>query len=87
MFTIDMEELYYDNLISINISNNPIQYRRTKHIDILHRFIRDFVEDRVITLEHVATEKKMADIFTKAFDANHFENLRGELGICLFEEL
>jgi hypothetical protein len=45
------------------------------------------VEDKVITLEHVNTEKQTADIFTKALYANRFEDLRSKLDICLFEEL
>ena len=79
--------LFCDNLSAINISKNPIQHSRTKHIDIRHHFIRDLVEDKVITLEHVATELQLADIFTKALDATQFENLRGKLGICLSETL
>ena len=79
--------LFCDNLSAINISKNPIQHSRTKHIDIRHHFIRDLVEDKVITLEHVATELQLADIFTKALDATQFENLRGKLGICLSEDL
>jgi len=62
--------LYCDNLSAINITKNPIQQSKTKHIDIRHYFIRDLVEDKVVTLEHVATGKKLADIFTKALDAN-----------------
>jgi hypothetical protein len=85
--TQDVMTLYCDNLSAINISKNPIQHSRTKHIDIRHHFIRDLVEDKVIALEHVATELQLADIFTKALDANQFENLRGKLGICLYESL
>ena len=59
---------YYDNLSAINISKNPIQHSRTKHIDIRHRFIRDLVEDKVVTLDHEITEEQLADIFTKALD-------------------
>jgi hypothetical protein len=40
--------LYCDNLSAINISNNPIQHSKTKHIDIWHHFIRDLVEDKVV---------------------------------------
>ena len=79
--------LFCDNLSAINISKNPIQHSRTKHIDIRHHFIRDLVEDKVITLEHVATDLQLADIFTKALDATQFENLRSKLGICLSETL
>ena len=85
--TQDVMTLYCDNLSAINISKNPIQHSRTKHIDIRHHFIRDLVEEKVIKLEHVATELQLADIFTKALDASQFENLRGKLGICQYEEL
>jgi hypothetical protein len=82
----DVLTLYYDNMSAINISKNPIQHSRTKHIDIRHRFIRNLVEDKVMTLEHVATDNQLADIFTKALDANRFEKLRGKLGICLLDD-
>jgi hypothetical protein len=82
----DVLTLYCENLSAINISKNPIQHCRTKHIDIRHHFIRDLVEDNVVTLEHVATENQLTDIFTKALDANSFELLRGKLGICLFND-
>lgn len=59
----------------------------TKHIDIRHHFIRDLVEEKIVTLEHVAIEEQLADIFTKASDAKQFEKLRGKLGIFLHEEL
>lgn len=72
----DVMTLYCDNLSAINISKNPIMHNRTKHIDIRHHFIKDLVEDKIITLEHVATEKQLANIFTKALDANQFEKLR-----------
>ncbi|WJX72535.1 hypothetical protein P8452_56404 [Trifolium repens] len=82
----DVLTLNCDNLSAINISKNPIQHSRTKHIDIRHHFIRNLVEDNIVTLEHVATENQLADIFTKALDANRFELLSGKLGICLFED-
>jgi len=83
----DVLTLYCANLSAINISKNPIQHSRTKRIDIRHHFIRDLVEEKIMTLEHVATEEQLADIFTKALDAKQFEKLRGKLGICLHEEL
>ncbi|XP_058775873.1 uncharacterized protein LOC131650164 [Vicia villosa] len=74
--TQNVMTLYCDNLSAINISKNPIQHSRTKHLDIRHHFIRELVEDKVIYLEHVSTELQLADIFTKALDATQFENLR-----------
>lgn len=53
----DVMTSYCNNLSAINISKSPIKYSRTKHIDIRHHFIRDLVEEKTVTLEHVATEK------------------------------
>jgi gluconate kinase len=83
----DVLTLYCDNLRVINISKNPVQHSKTKHIDIHHHFIRDLIESKIVALEHVGTKEQVADIFIKALDANQFEKLRGKLGICLFEEL
>ncbi|CAJ2662740.1 unnamed protein product [Trifolium pratense] len=83
----DAMALYCDNLSAINISKNPIQHSRTKHFDIRNHFIRDLVEEGIVTLEHISTEEQLADIFTKALDAVQFEKLRGKLGICLSEVL
>ena len=83
----DVMTLFCDNLSAINISKNPVLHSRTKHIDIRHHFSRELVEEKVISMEHVATERQLADILTKALDANQFEKLRGDLGVCLFEVL
>jgi hypothetical protein len=64
--TQDVITLFCDNLSAINISKSPIQHSRTKHIDIRHHFIRELVEDKDITIEHVSTENQLADIFTKS---------------------
>ena len=54
--TQDVMTLFCKNLSIINISKNPIQHSKTKHIDIRHHFIRELMEDKVIKLEHVSTE-------------------------------
>ena len=49
--------VYCDNISAINISKNPVQHSRTKHIDIQHHFIRELVENKTVIIEHVTTEK------------------------------
>ncbi|KAK1558510.1 hypothetical protein Q3G72_003173 [Acer saccharum] len=61
--------LFCDNMSAINISKNPVQHSRTKHIDIRHHFIRELVENKCIVLEHVGTNDQLADLFTKPLDA------------------
>ncbi len=55
-----------DNTSSINLTKNPIQYSRTKHIDIRHHFIRDHVLNGDITSEFVDSKNQFANNFTKS---------------------
>jgi hypothetical protein len=66
----DALTLYCDNMSAINISKNYVQHSKTKHIDIRHHFIRNLVENKIVTLENVGTKEQVADIFTKALDVS-----------------
>ncbi|KAL0534309.1 hypothetical protein IC582_028599 [Cucumis melo] len=74
--------LYCDNMSVISISKNPVQHSRTKHIDIRHHFIRELVNTKIISLEHVRSSLQLADIFTKPLDVSTFEGLRTDVGVC-----
>ena len=74
--------LYCHNLSAIDISKNPVQHNSTKHIDIRHHFIRELIEEKNSTLEHIRSNLQLTDIFTKPLDANSFEHLRAGLGVC-----
>ncbi|XP_022868004.1 uncharacterized protein LOC111387663 [Olea europaea var. sylvestris] len=56
--------VFCDNTSAINISKNPIQYSRTKHIDIRHHFIRELVESNPNLLSNTASWF-LADCITK----------------------
>ena len=73
--------MYYKS--AIDISKNPAQHSRTKHIDIRHHSIRDLVEEKVLMLEHISTDHQLADILNKPLDPTRFEFLRKSLGVCL----
>ncbi|CAM8969155.1 unnamed protein product [Rhodiola kirilowii] len=75
--------LYCDNMSAISISKNQVQHSRTNHIDIRHHFIIELVEQKVVTLKHVTTDKQLADIFTKPLDVAQFETLGSSLGLCV----
>ncbi|CAL8169299.1 unnamed protein product [Prunus armeniaca] len=74
--------IYCDNMSAIDISKNPVQHSRTKHIDIRHHFIRDLVEDKILSLKFVPSEKQLADILTKALDFQKHGTLRQSIGLC-----
>ena len=73
--------MYCDNTSTINISKNPVQHSRTKHIGIQHHFIRELVEDGTFTLEFIYTDNQKADLFTKPLDSKRFEFLRQNIGV------
>lgn len=47
----------YDNTSAIYISRNPVQHLLTKHIKICEHFIRDLVEEKVVSLNFVSTDR------------------------------
>ena len=77
--------IHYDNSTAINISKNHVLHSHTKHIKICHHFIRDLVEEKVVSLEFVPTEHQLTNIFTKPLDSLRFEFLTKSLGICLID--
>ena len=70
-----------DNQSAINISKNPVQHSRTKHIDIKYHFLKDQVAQNVVKLEFISTNEQVADIFTKPLPKDVFERLRVLLGV------
>jgi hypothetical protein len=64
------------------ISKNLVQHSRTKYIDIRYHFIMELVEQQMVLIEYVPTQKQLANIFTKPLDATRFEELWKILGLC-----
>ncbi|KAF7119794.1 hypothetical protein RHSIM_Rhsim13G0158900 [Rhododendron simsii] len=70
-----------DNTSAINLTKNPIQHSRTKHIDIRHHFIRDHVQRGDVVIDFVRTDNQLADIFTKPLSEDRFCSIRREIGM------
>ncbi|GJS60590.1 hypothetical protein Tco_0655374 [Tanacetum coccineum] len=70
-----------DNKGAIELSKNPVQHSRTKHIEIRHHFLRDNVQKGNISIEKVASEDNIADIFTKPLKRKVFNYLILGLGM------
>jgi hypothetical protein len=59
-------ELYTDSKAARDISYNPEQHERMKHVQRRHFFVRDMVETFEIEVPFVGTANNIADFFTKA---------------------
>jgi len=54
-----------DNQAAIAMSKNPINHKRTKHIDVRYHVVRGFIEEGVIKCVWVPTDENLADFLTK----------------------
>ncbi|GJV19897.1 hypothetical protein Tco_1368917 [Tanacetum coccineum] len=79
--SLDDIPIMYDNKGAINLSKNPVQHSRTKHIEIRHHFLRDNVQKGNIFIENVSSEDNIADILTKPLKRKPFNYLRLCLGM------
>jgi hypothetical protein len=73
--------IYFDNISSILLVNNPIYHVRTKHIEVHYHFIREKILAKEIDLIHVNTENQVVDIFTKALSIDKLKKFRKMLGV------
>ncbi|GJV28062.1 hypothetical protein Tco_1384510 [Tanacetum coccineum] len=82
---LDDVPIMCDNKGAIDLSKNPVQHYRTKHIEIRHHFLRDNVQKGHISIEKVPSADKIADILTKPLKRESFNYLR--LGLGMMEHI
>jgi hypothetical protein len=74
--------IYEDNQGCIALTANPVDHKRTKHINIRFHFTRERIESGEIVVEYVATEHQLADLLTKPLLSHRIAFLRDQvLGI------
>jgi hypothetical protein len=73
--------VYCDNISAVYMSGNPVQHRRTKHIEIDIHFIREKVALSQVRVLHMPTSAKFADIFTKGLTTTPFQDIRFSLNV------
>ena len=72
-------DLFVDNKSAIDVAYNPEHYGRMKHVARRHFFVRELVEDHVIRVPYVNTDRNLADFFTKCMPASRFFHLRDHI--------
>jgi hypothetical protein len=73
--------IYCDNQGTIQLTRNPEQRQKTKHIDLRYHYIREQQEKGQIEIRYIESENQLADILTKALPKPRFEFLREALNI------
>jgi hypothetical protein len=70
-----------DNDGSIAMAKNPQFHKRTKHVDIRWHWIRELVNDGLISISDCRDPQQTADILTKQVPRIKFNKHVGELGL------
>ncbi|GJV88095.1 retrovirus-related pol polyprotein from transposon TNT 1-94 [Tanacetum coccineum] len=78
---LDDVPIMCDNKGAIDLSKNPVQHSRTKHIKIRHHFLHDNVQKGHILIKKVSSVDNIADILTKPLKRESFIYLRLGLGM------
>ncbi|GJW86411.1 retrovirus-related pol polyprotein from transposon TNT 1-94 [Tanacetum coccineum] len=74
-----------DNKGAIDLSKNPVQHSRTKHIEIRHHFLRDNVQKGHISIKKVPSVDNIIDILTKPLKRESFNYIY--LGLGMMEHI
>ena len=78
----DSMKLNCDNKSAINITHNPIQHDRTKHIEVDRHFIKEKWEEGVMYMSYVPSKHQLANILTKGLNSSMFHDLVFKLGMA-----
>ena len=68
--------LHCDNRSATDVAYNPEHFGRMKHVERRHFYVRECVEDHLLTVPFVRTDDNIADFFTKALESKRFFRLR-----------
>ncbi|GKA44154.1 hypothetical protein Tco_0736878 [Tanacetum coccineum] len=68
-------KIFIGNECTICIVKNPVFHSKNKNIKIIHHFIRDSYEKRLIQVIKIHTDHNVADLLIKAFDVSRFQYL------------
>ena len=71
--------LYDDNQGCIAMTKAECANKRTKHIDVKHKYVNELVSNQTIRLEYLPTDKMAADILTKPLTGEKYITHRSTL--------
>lgn len=79
-------KIYYDNKSAILYSNNNRSSTKSKYIDIKFLVVKEKVQSKQISIEHLGTNFMLADSLTKEVPPKVFHEHTAHMGISEFEE-
>ena len=68
-----------DSTSAIKWSTESAAWSRTRHIDIKHHAVRQWIESKQLQLEYCKTDDMLADLFTKPLNSAKHKGLAGRI--------
>lgn len=80
-FVSHPQNIHVDNQGAISLAKNYVTSERNKHIELRHFFLREKVEEKLLTFSYVPSSSNVADMFTKSVQKKSLCNQRGSVGL------
>ena len=80
-------KIYCDNGAAVLYSNNNRSSSKSKHIDIKLLVVKERVQSRLVSIEHIGTNSMLADLLTKDLTPKVFHEHTAHIGVVLFKDV
>ena len=81
-YTVDEPILLHgDNKGAIDLAENRVTGRRSKHIDIKHHVIHEYIKEGKISMIRTPTTEMVADGFTKSLPCALLQRFNSAMGL------
>ena len=73
--------IHGDNQGAIALAKNPVNHRRTRHINVSYHFARELIANGTLKYNYIPTKEMVADGLTKPLTPGKFAEFIAMLGL------